>query len=87
MTGSAAACKTSSDSATSYTRCIVTFYLHQQTLDTSTASGRAMLKRAASLRNEPAMIRERINAGLARAKARGVSRKGEPLRLGSSPVN
>ena len=46
-----------------------------------------MLKRAASLRNEPAMIRERINAGLARAKARGINRKGEPLRLGRPPVN
>ena len=32
------------------------------------------------------MTRERINAGLARAKARGVNRKGEPLRLGRPPA-
>ena len=29
----------------------------------------------------------RIDAGLARANARGVNRKGEPLRLGRPPVN
>ena len=36
---------------------------------------------------ERSMIRERINAGLARARARGVNRKGETLRLGRPPVN
>ena len=35
---------------------------------------------------ERAMIRERIMAGLARAKARGVNRRGEPLRLGRPPI-
>jgi DNA invertase Pin-like site-specific DNA recombinase len=33
-----------------------------------------------------AMIRERINAGLARARTRGLNKKGEPLRLGRPPV-
>jgi DNA invertase Pin-like site-specific DNA recombinase len=63
-------------------------YLHQQALDTSTPSGRAMFQMCGVFAEfERAMIRERINAGLARAKARGVNRKGEPLRLGRPPVN
>jgi DNA invertase Pin-like site-specific DNA recombinase len=63
-------------------------YLHQQALDTSTPSGRAMFQMCGVFAEfERAMIRERINAGLARAKARGVNRKGEPLRLGRPPAN
>jgi DNA invertase Pin-like site-specific DNA recombinase len=63
-------------------------YLHQQALDTTTPSGRAMFQMCGVFAEfERAMIRERINAGLARAKARGVNRKGEPLRLGRPPVN
>src|SRR5262245_29635050 len=63
-------------------------YLHQQALDTTTPSGRAMFQMCGVFAEfERAMIRERINAGLARAKARGVNRKGEPLRLGRPPAN
>jgi DNA invertase Pin-like site-specific DNA recombinase len=63
-------------------------YLHQQALDTTTPSGRAMFQMCGVFAEfERAMIRERINAGLARARARGVNRKGEPLRLGRPPAN
>jgi DNA invertase Pin-like site-specific DNA recombinase len=55
-------------------------YLHQQALDTSTPSGRAMFQMCGVLAEfERGMIRERVNAGLARAKERGV-------RLGRRPV-
>ena len=47
-------------------------YLHQQALDTSTPSGRAMFGMLGVFSEfERAMIRERINSGLARAKAKG----------------
>jgi DNA invertase Pin-like site-specific DNA recombinase len=62
-------------------------YLHQQALDTTTPSGRAMFQMCGVFAEfERAMIRERIMPGLARAKARGVNRKGEPLRLGRPPI-
>jgi DNA invertase Pin-like site-specific DNA recombinase len=49
-------------------------YLHQQALDTSTPSGRAMFGMLSVFAEfERGMIRERINAGLARAKAKGVT--------------
>jgi DNA invertase Pin-like site-specific DNA recombinase len=55
-------------------------YLHQQALDTSTPSGRAMFQMCGVFAEfERAMIRERVNAGLARAKAKGT-------RLGRRPV-
>jgi DNA invertase Pin-like site-specific DNA recombinase len=55
-------------------------YLHQQALDTSTPSGRAMFQMLGVFAEfERGMIRERVNAGLARAKAKGV-------RLGRRPV-
>jgi DNA invertase Pin-like site-specific DNA recombinase len=55
-------------------------YLHQQALDTSTPSGRAMFQMCGVFAEfERAMIRERVNAGLARARARG-------RRLGRPPV-
>ncbi|KGT76218.1 resolvase [Bradyrhizobium japonicum] len=48
-------------------------YLHQQALDTSTPSGRAMFQMCGVFAEfERGMIRERVNAGLARARARGV---------------
>lgn len=48
-------------------------YLHQQALDTSTPSGRAMFGMAAVFAEfERGMIRERVNAGLARAREKGV---------------
>jgi DNA invertase Pin-like site-specific DNA recombinase len=47
-------------------------YLHQQSLDTSTPTGKAMFQMMGVFAEfEREMIRERINAGLARAKAAG----------------
>src|SRR5215217_6069977 len=47
-------------------------YLHQQALDTSTPSGRAMFQMLGVFAEfERCIIRERVNAGLARAKERG----------------
>jgi DNA invertase Pin-like site-specific DNA recombinase len=55
-------------------------YLHQQALDTSTPSGRAMFQMCGVFAEyERGMIRERVNAGLARARAKG-------KRLGRRPV-
>ncbi|WP_342740576.1 recombinase family protein [Bradyrhizobium sp. B117] len=55
-------------------------YLHQQALDTSTPSGRAMFQMLGVFAEfERGMIRERVNAGLARARARGT-------KLGRRPV-
>jgi len=49
-------------------------YLHQQALDTGTPSGRAMFQMCGVFAEfERGMIRERVNAGLARAKAKGVT--------------
>src|SRR5882724_5782542 len=50
----------------------VDLYLHQQGLDTSTPAGRAMFQMLGVFAEfERAMIRERVNAGLARARAQG----------------
>lgn len=50
----------------------VDLYLHQQGLDTSTPSGRAMFQMMGVFAEfERAMIRERVMAGLARARAEG----------------
>ena len=58
----------------------VDLYLHQQGLDTSTPAGRAMFQMLGVFAEfERAMIRERVNAGLARARAQG-------MRLGRPPV-
>lgn len=47
-------------------------YLHQQALDTSTPSGRAMFQMCGVFAEfERGMIRERVAAGLSRAKAQG----------------
>jgi DNA invertase Pin-like site-specific DNA recombinase len=47
-------------------------YLHQQALDTSTPFGRAMFQMCGVFAEfERGMIRERVNAGLARARAKG----------------
>jgi DNA invertase Pin-like site-specific DNA recombinase len=49
-------------------------FLHQQGLDTSTPSGRAMFQMIGVFAEfERAMIRERVLAGLARAKEQGIS--------------
>src|SRR5882724_2959911 len=58
----------------------VDLYLHQQGLDTSTPAGRAMFQMLGVFAEfERAMIRERVNAGLARARAQG-------KKLGRPPV-
>lgn len=50
----------------------VDLYLHQQGLDTTTPAGKAMFQMMGVFSEfERAMIRERVNAGLARAKANG----------------
>ena len=56
----------------------VDLYLHQEGLDTSTPSGRAMFQMLGVFAEfERAMIRERVMAGLARARAEG-TRLGRP---------
>ena len=51
----------------------VDLYLHQQGLDTSTPSGRAMYQMMGVFAEfERAMIRERVMAGLARARKEGL---------------
>jgi DNA invertase Pin-like site-specific DNA recombinase len=51
----------------------VDIFLHQQGLDTSTPSGRAMYQMLGVFAEfERAMIRERVMAGLARARADGI---------------
>ena len=53
-------------------------YLHQQALDTTTPSGRALFGMMAVFAEfERAMIQERVHAGLSRAKAQG-KRLGRP---------
>jgi DNA invertase Pin-like site-specific DNA recombinase len=48
-------------------------YLHQQAIDTTTPSGRAMFQMCGVFAEfERAMIRERVNAGIARAKDNGI---------------
>jgi len=49
-------------------------YLHRQAIDTGTPSGRAMFQMLGVFAEfERGMIQERVNAGLARAKERGVT--------------
>lgn len=50
----------------------VDLYLHQQGIDTTTASGKAMFQMCGVFAEfERAMIQDRVKAGLARAKAQG----------------
>ena len=59
----------------------VDLFLHQQGLDTSTPSGRAMFQMIGVFAEfERAMIRERVLSGLARAKEQGI-------RLGRPPLD
>ena len=56
----------------------VDLYLHQQGIDTTTPAGKAMFQMMGVFAEfERAMIQERINAGLARARAQG-TRLGRP---------
>jgi len=58
----------------------VDLYLHQQALDTSTPSGKAMFQMMGVFAEfEREMIRERVNAGLSRAKANG-TKLGRPAK-------
>jgi DNA invertase Pin-like site-specific DNA recombinase len=58
----------------------VDLFLHQQGLDTSTTAGKAMFQMLGVFAEfERGIIRERVNAGLARAKAKGI-------KLGRRPV-
>jgi DNA invertase Pin-like site-specific DNA recombinase len=58
----------------------VDLYLHQQGLDTSTPSGRAMFQMLGVFSEfERAMIQERVRAGLARAREEGVTLGRRPL--------
>ena len=50
----------------------VGLYLHQQALDTTTPAGRALFQMCGVFAEfERSMIRERVNAGIARARAKG----------------
>jgi len=58
----------------------VDLFLHQQGLDTSTPSGRAMFQMMGVFAEfEHAMIRERVRAGLARAREEGTKLGRKPL--------
>jgi DNA invertase Pin-like site-specific DNA recombinase len=51
----------------------IDLYLHQQGIDTTTPAGKAMFQMLGVFSEfERSMIRDRVNAGLARAKANGV---------------
>ena len=64
----------------------VDLFLHQQGLDTSTPSGRAMFQMLGVFAEfERAMIRERVMAGLTRAKAEG-TRLGRPATVADDAV-
>src|ERR1700731_2073962 len=60
----------------------VDLFLHQQGLDTSTTAGKAMFQMLGVFAEfERGIIRERVNAGLARARAKGIKlgrRRAEP---------
>jgi DNA invertase Pin-like site-specific DNA recombinase len=63
----------------------VDLYLHQQGLDTSTPTGRAMYQMCGVFAElERAMIQERVKAGLARARAEGAT-LGRPTLEASDP--
>ena len=64
----------------------VDLYLHQQHLDTATPAGKAMFQMLGVFSEfEREIIRERVNAGLARAKAQGKTlgrpRQNDPILL------
>ena len=66
----------------------VELYLHQQSLDTGTPAGKAMFQMLGVFSEfEREIIRERVNSGLARAKAQGKKlgrpRRDTPKRIGA----
>jgi DNA invertase Pin-like site-specific DNA recombinase len=59
--------------------CKIDLFLHQQGLDTTTSSGRAMFGMLSVFAEfERSIIRERVIAGMARAKAKG-TKSGKPI--------
>src|SRR6202171_2057175 len=59
----------------------VDLFLHQQGLDTSTSAGKAMFQMLGVFAEfEREIIRERVNAGLARARAKGTKLGRRPVR-------
>jgi DNA invertase Pin-like site-specific DNA recombinase len=59
----------------------VDLYLHQQGVDTTTPSGKAMFQMMGVFAEfERSMLRERVNAGLARARAEGIQ-LGRPAKI------
>ena len=62
----------------------IELYLHQQGIDTTTPAGKAMFQMLGVFAEfERSMIRERVHAGLARAKANGVT-LGRPQTLATT---
>ncbi len=60
--------------------CGVAQFFFKESMDTSTAHGRAMLEMAAVFATlEREMIRERVIAGLERVKATGRTKSGKPV--------
>jgi DNA invertase Pin-like site-specific DNA recombinase len=58
----------------------VDLFLHQQGVDTTTAGGKALFQMIGVFAEfERAMIRDRVNAGLARVKATGKTKIGKPI--------
>jgi DNA invertase Pin-like site-specific DNA recombinase len=65
----------------------VDLYLHQQSIDTSTPAGKAMFQMLGVFSEfEREIIRERVNSGLARAKAQG-KKLGRPRRDTTKRLN
>lgn len=65
----------------------VDLYLHQQGIDTSTPAGKALFQMMGVFAEfERAMIRERVNSGLARARAQGKT-LGRPRRDDAKRLN
>ena len=63
----------------------VDLYLHQQALDTSTPAGKAMFQMCGVFAEfERSMIQARVKAGIARVKATGKTKTGNPL--GRPPI-
>ena len=64
----------------------VDLYLHQQGIDTTTPSGKAMFQMMGVFAEfERSMLQERVMAGLARARAEGV-RLGRPAEIAGNAV-
>jgi DNA invertase Pin-like site-specific DNA recombinase len=63
-------------------------YLHKQGIDTTTPAGRAMFGMMGVFAEfEREMIRERVNAGIARVRVTGKNKHGEPVKLGRPTID